>query len=120
MSIGAGWLIETKFSPAGRGRRQIVRDRILDRIAGADHRLIVVQAAAGFGKSTLLGQWAARVEEGGAAIAWLNLDEDDREPDQFVAYLVEALRRAVARRGVDSASPSPVMPAFLPRPRWRR
>lgn len=103
MSVGAGWLIETKFSPAARGRRQIERDRILERIAGADHRLVVVQAAAGFGKSTLLGQWASRVEGSGAAVAWLNLDEDDREPDQFVAYLVEALRRAVARRTADSA-----------------
>ena len=102
MSAGAGWLIETKFSPAARGRRQIERDRILAAIAGDDHRLVVVQAAAGFGKSTLLGQWAARAEEGGAAVAWLNLDEDDREPDQFVAYLVEALRRVVARRTADS------------------
>jgi ATP/maltotriose-dependent transcriptional regulator MalT len=81
MSAGAGWLIETKFSPAARGRRQIERDRILAAIAGDDHRLVVVQAAAGFGKSTLLGQWAARAEEGGATVAWLNLDEDDREPD---------------------------------------
>ena len=30
MSVGAGWLIETKFSAAARGRRQIERDRILD------------------------------------------------------------------------------------------
>lgn len=102
MSAGAGWLIETKFSPAARGRRQIERDRILAAIAGNDHRLVVVQAAAGFGKSTLLGQWAARAEVGGAAVAWLNLDEDDREPDQFVAYLVETLRRAVARQNSGS------------------
>jgi LuxR family maltose regulon positive regulatory protein len=103
MSVGAGWLIETKFSPAARGRRQIERDRILDGIAAADQRLVVVQAAAGFGKSTLLGQWAARAEERGARLAWLNLDEDDREPDQFAAYLVEALRRAMLRGPADPA-----------------
>ena len=94
--MGAGWLIETKFSRATRGRRQIERERILDQLSGGDHRLVVVQAAAGFGKSTVLGQWAARLAAAGVSVAWLNLDEDDREADQFVAYLMEALRRCLS------------------------
>jgi len=94
--VGAGWLIETKFSRATRGRRQIERERILDQLSGDGYQLVVVQAAAGFGKSTLLGQWAARLSAARVSVAWLNLDEDDKDPDQFIAYLMEALRRCLS------------------------
>ena len=53
----ARWLIEAKFAPPAQIRRQIERTRILDLLAPETNRLIVIQAAAGFGKSTLLAQW---------------------------------------------------------------
>ena len=92
----ARWLIEAKFAPPAQSRRQIERARILDRLAPQANRLIVIQAAAGFGKSTLLAQWANHLAEAGTLVAWLNLDEDDRQSEPFVTYLAETLRRSLA------------------------
>ena len=94
--MDARWLIAAKFAPPAQGRRQIERARILDRLAPQANRLIVVQAAAGFGKSTLLAQWANRLAGAGTLVAWLNLDEDDRQSEPFVTYLAETLRRSLA------------------------
>src|ERR671917_34677 len=46
-------------------------------------------APAGFGKTTLLGEWVAGCER---PAAWLSLDEADSDPTRFLAYLVAALQ----------------------------
>ena len=43
----------------------------------ADSSVICVQAAAGYGKSSLLLQWRREALEQGALVAWLTLDEHD-------------------------------------------
>jgi LuxR family maltose regulon positive regulatory protein len=53
-------------------------------------RLCLVEAPAGFGKTTLLGQWQAA--DGGGRVAWVSLDEGDNDPTRFWVYVVEALR----------------------------
>jgi len=73
----------------------VVRTRLVDRERlvglveqGAHGRLTLVSAPAGFGKSTLLGQWARRTER---AVAWVGLDEMDNDPVRFWRYAAEAL-----------------------------
>ncbi|NTU83366.1 MAG: hypothetical protein HGA45_29020, partial [Chloroflexales bacterium] len=51
-------------------------------------RLTLVVAPAGFGKTTLLGQWAAGAAGG---VAWLSLDERDNDPTRFWGYVAAAL-----------------------------
>ncbi|MDY7077952.1 MAG: LuxR C-terminal-related transcriptional regulator, partial [Chloroflexota bacterium] len=49
----------------------------------------------GFGKTTLLSEWASgRVSESasGRPAAWLSLDENDNDPTRFLVYLVAALQ----------------------------
>ena len=58
-------------------------------------RLVLFCAPAGYGKTTLAADWA-RTSSGG--VAWFSLDPADNDPNQFLAYLVAALR--------------PVMPAL--------
>jgi LuxR family maltose regulon positive regulatory protein len=53
-------------------------------------KLCLVEAPAGFGKTTLLAQW--RAVAGGGRVAWVSLDEGDNDPTRFWVYLVEALR----------------------------
>jgi LuxR family maltose regulon positive regulatory protein len=53
-------------------------------------RLCLVEAPAGFGKTTLLAQWQAA--DGGGRVAWVSLDEGDNDPTRFWVYVVEALR----------------------------
>ncbi len=77
-------------------RREIVpRPRLVARLnAGLHHRLALISAPAGFGKTTLLSEWASQCQH---PIAWLTLDAGDNAPDRFWAYVVAALQTA----GVD-------------------
>ena len=71
------------------------RPRLIERLEDIrDARLWLVQAPAGYGKSSLLQQWASRLTTSGAALAWLSLDASDREPALFVSHLLRALEEA--------------------------
>lgn len=54
-------------------------------------KLVLLRAPAGFGKTTLLLQWYSRLQESGAAVAWLDVDEADNDPVRFMCYLILAL-----------------------------
>ena len=70
--------------------RAVKRSQLLERLdAGADRRLTLVSAPAGFGKTTLVSDWAA---SRGDSLAWVSLDEADSEPSRFLTYVVSALR----------------------------
>ena len=72
-------------------RSLLYRTRLgLHRGNQADSSLICVQAAAGYGKSSLLLQWRREALEGGALVAWLTLDDHD-EGISFVHGLNAAL-----------------------------
>ena len=88
--------------------RQIPRD-------DAEASVVLVEAPAGHGKTSLLAQWRLDWAQSGAAVAWLNLDQNDT-PVTFVSGIVHGLRRAKAqpsfgldaieavRRGADPTS----------------
>ena len=54
------------------------------------HRLTLVDAPAGWGKTTLVGDWLARRQP--APTAWLSLDPDDGDQLRFWSYVIEACR----------------------------
>lgn len=66
--------------------------RVLD--AWPEHRVTLVCAPAGYGKTTLAAAWA-RVQPAGTT-AWLGLDPADRDPRRFWTYALAALRRTGA------------------------
>jgi LuxR family maltose regulon positive regulatory protein len=51
---------------------------------------VLISGPAGFGKTTLLGEFAARYSQ---PVAWYSLDESDNDPGRFWAYLVEACQK---------------------------
>nr|WP_275426818.1 LuxR C-terminal-related transcriptional regulator [Paraburkholderia sp. C35] len=57
-------------------------------------RATVLVAPAGFGKTTLLAQLAVRRTGSESVTAWLNCDEQDRQPEIFLASLERALAAA--------------------------
>jgi LuxR family maltose regulon positive regulatory protein len=68
----------------------VSRPRLIERLnAGLHHKLTLISAPAGFGKTTLLSEWVAG---DGHPVAWLSLDEGDNDPARFLAYLVAALQ----------------------------
>ena len=67
----------------------IRRVSLLDGLADGDPRRIVsVVAPPGYGKTTLLSQWAG---QSGAAFAWVSVDERDNDPKVLLTYIAEAL-----------------------------
>jgi LuxR family maltose regulon positive regulatory protein len=65
------------------------RSSLIERLAQHDRRPIVsVVAPAGYGKTTLLSQWA---ERSGLAFAWVSVDEKDNDPKVLLSYVAEAL-----------------------------
>src|SRR5215469_6578944 len=92
------------------------RSPLIDRLAEQESAPIVsVVAPAGYGKTTLLSQWA---ERGGPAFAWVSVDERDNDPKVLLSYVAAALERvapvdarvfeALASRG--SSVPGSVVP----------
>ena len=58
--------------------------------------LTLLTSPAGYGKTTLLMQWHAAIQQQTTKpiVAWLSLDEADAEPNRFLAYLILALDHA--------------------------
>jgi LuxR family maltose regulon positive regulatory protein len=56
---------------------------------GLGAKLCLVEAPAGFGKTTMLAQW--RAAAGPGRVAWVSLDEGDNDPTRFWVYVVKAL-----------------------------
>jgi LuxR family transcriptional regulator, maltose regulon positive regulatory protein len=68
----------------------VPRPRLLAQLtANLPHKLTLISAAAGFGKTTLLSSWIAAIQN---PVAWLSLDENDNDPARFLTYLVSALQ----------------------------
>jgi LuxR family maltose regulon positive regulatory protein len=88
-------LIQTKMMPPCLPPGCVRRLALLNRLGERRGRSItVVTAPAGFGKTTLLAGWSEVLSEQRHPVAWLSLDEEDDDPQQFGAYLVAALSRA--------------------------
>ena len=89
-------LVATKFHIPRAGF--VPRPPLLARLAAEVGRgVTVVCTPAGFGKTTLLGDWARRSRR---RAAWLSLDAGDNDPARFWRYVAAALARA--RPGIDA------------------
>jgi LuxR family maltose regulon positive regulatory protein len=84
------WLIQTKLYPPLLRDDTIPRPHLLESLRSAllSHRLTLLSAPAGYGKTTLLASLHPDLDP-----AWLSLDEGDNDPALFLAYLVAALQR---------------------------
>jgi LuxR family maltose regulon positive regulatory protein len=79
----------TKIAKPQTGRNCIKRNRLLDLLSRKKNTPIInFVAPAGYGKSTILIQWAAQLDH---ACCWLALDNRDHEPRRFASYLAASL-----------------------------
>jgi LuxR family maltose regulon positive regulatory protein len=94
-------ILRTKLTPPHLPPRTLERPRLAARLAEAlDHRLTIVHAEAGYGKSTALALLSASLRDNGLAAsgqptAWLHLNAEDAEPLLFMQALLASLRLAL-------------------------
>ena len=98
----------------------VQRSTLIERLRGDDRRPIVsVVAPPGYGKTTVLAQWA---ERNGQSFAWVSVDERDNDPKVLLPYIAEALngvepidgRVFAALVSPGSAVPGSVVPGSVP------
>ena len=111
-------ILATKLYIPPSRRRVVLRPRLIERLnegLAAGHKVTLVSAPAGFGKSTVVAEWVAGC---GRPVAWLSLDEGDSDLGRFLAYLIAALQTVAPGNGdgVLAALRSP-QPPFRSR-RW--
>ena len=83
-------LISTKIVPPRRRPDLLDRPRLLDVLLGSLHRrLIVVSAPAGFGKTSLLVDFAYRLDH---PVCWYTVTESDGNLWTFARYVVGAIQ----------------------------
>jgi LuxR family maltose regulon positive regulatory protein len=85
----------------------VVRPRLLNELfEGLHHKLTLISAPAGFGKTTLVTEWLdsikSEINNGNKTrpnIAWISLDRDDNDPTRFLSYFIAALNQI---EGIDT------------------
>jgi LuxR family maltose regulon positive regulatory protein len=94
-------LLRTKYQLPSARAGLVARPRLMDKLnQGTDHRLILISAPPGFGKTTLLAEWlACQPSETPRHVAWVALDETDNDPAQLLHYLIAALQQIDAHIG---------------------
>jgi LuxR family maltose regulon positive regulatory protein len=93
-------LLETKFHIPPTRPELVKRPRLIKRLTEGLHcKLTLISAPAGFGKTTLVSEWATYITSATTGenlpdlrIAWLSLDESDNELVRFLIYLTTALK----------------------------
>ena len=92
----------------------VARPQLIARLnAGLDRSpgVSLISAPAGFGKTTMVSEWVAACSQ---PVAWLSLDEGDRDPSRFLIYLVAALQTIQVNLGegigelLQSPQPPPI------------
>jgi LuxR family maltose regulon positive regulatory protein len=83
-------LMESKLSPPPPGRAMVARSALVGRLLATAEPVVCVIAPTGYGKTTLLSQWAERE---GERVGWVSVDQGDNDPAVLLTYIAAALDR---------------------------
>lgn len=112
-------ILSTKLNIPPLRSKYVSRSNLVEKLnesLASGSKLIILSAPAGFGKTTLVCEWAAAC---GRPLAWLSLDDSDSTSTGFLAYLVSALQTVQAGVGetvlaaLQSAQPPSVAPLLI-------
>jgi LuxR family maltose regulon positive regulatory protein len=115
-------LLEVKTHPPGLRAGLVARPRLLQTLEEGrtgGRILTLISAPAGFGKTTLLADWARHTA---CPVSWLSLEESENDPALFLRYLVESIRPSAGTisslppplpQSPQSAHPASVMPSLV-------
>ena len=84
-------VVESKLRPPPGQPESVPRTALVNRLRAAGaFPIVLVVAPAGYGKTTLLSQWAARDAR---PFAWVSIDERDNDPYVLLKHVAAALDR---------------------------
>ncbi len=117
-------MLATKLFAPTRRAQLVDRPRLTDQLDGTlgpGHRLTLVSAPAGFGKTTVLSDWLAHLgqHQTHVRVGWLSLDEGDNDLKRLLTHLVAALQgvgvplEAAVLESLHTASTNAVLTALL-------
>jgi LuxR family transcriptional regulator, maltose regulon positive regulatory protein len=99
-ALAAPPLLSAKYRMPSLRPNLVARPRLLQKLnAPGEHRLTLLSAPPGFGKTTLVAGWLAGDGAPAGGTAWLTLDAADDDPNQFLFYLITALQQVSAGIG---------------------
>lgn len=120
-------LVEAKLQPPAQRGATIERCRLLEPLLDdRGPRVVAIIAPPGYGKTTLLAQWAAHESR---PVAWVTLDDLDNDPAVLLSYVATAFDRiegiGAAIRSGFGATPGTILAVAVPRllgelARWSR
>jgi LuxR family maltose regulon positive regulatory protein len=102
-------LLETKLAAPAPRAGLVSRADMISRARADGRRVVAVSAPAGYGKSSLLAEWAAAETR---PVGWISLDRFDDDPAALLTLIAAAYLRAVggdARLVTDMSSSGPAM-----------
>jgi LuxR family maltose regulon positive regulatory protein len=83
-------LLRAKLTPPRLRPSLIERVALIDRLnQGLSSDVTLITAPAGYGKTTLVAEWAAQAT---LPVAWLTVDAKDNDATTFVTYFIAAIR----------------------------
>ena len=86
-------LLSTKLSIPPPRQALVNRSRLMSVMSNAmGHRLTLVSAPPGYGKTTLVSSWLGNTD---LPFTWLSLDDGDNDPIRFLEYFLTALQKVV-------------------------
>lgn len=98
------FLVPTRFSAPRVLPRSVPRTRLLAELQKClSQKAILVTTTAGFGKTTLMAQWAERLAASRRDVAWVTLANGEGDLQTFFSYVIEALKSI----GADLQPPTP-------------
>jgi len=83
-------ILATKLYVPPPRNNAVLRSHLIERLnRGLHHKLTLVSAPVGFGKTTLLSKWIASCQQ---PAVWLSIDEGDNDPARFWSHFIAALQ----------------------------
>lgn len=93
--------LEPKLHPPPLRREWVERRELIRHLDMSAARLVLIDAPAGYGKTTLLAQWCS-LAASDRSFAWISLDADDNDPITLWRLVIHAVNRACPTPGFES------------------